>query len=446
MERVLHLQLWPCLRVLSKLALWRVVLIPSIIVVVVYCVIPSIPSTSTIASFIVVLYPLCVILVTKKVEMPRRSSKRRNPSRSQSQTDDTDEDVNGGLVVEGEEEEDVKPPASQRSRRSMNSQDDEDDDDEDEEVQFMFSQQAPDMSQNLLPERPSDKRNLENMDSQARNKALTSLSRLILFKALSKEPIDRLKICKEAKISDDRIATAAFQEAADRLHNVFGFELKRIPKFMLEQKSIPKRFHDRFYVRNAVSALDLSGAHSKTIHAVHEDSALEKGFLMLTLALIFCKGESHADGSRWILGRDLYRLLHSVDDSLPEEPPQQGTARAKVGMHSHQLKTRRKNENVAPSPDYLLDKFVQQDYLIKEKATEDNLTGQQLEEGDVLYTMGPRSAMEVGRKQVIHFCAEILDEEPCPTMLKEIEEDEEEEMESQLQDDEGYMEPLEMTQ
>ena len=131
---------------------------------------------------------------------------------------------------------------------------------------------------------------------------------------------------------------------------------------------------------------------------------MERGFLMLTLALIFCKGESHADGSRWVLGRDLYRLLHSVDDSIPEEPPQQGTARAKNinAQQAAQQKTRRKNDNMAPNADYLLEKLVHQDYLIKEKADEENYTSQSLEDGDVLYAMGPRSAMEVGRKQVIH--------------------------------------------
>ena len=36
-----------------------------------------------------------------------------------------------------------------------------------------------------------------------------------------------------------------------------------------------------------------------------------------------------------------------------------------------------------------------------------------------------RAAIEVGRKQVIYFCASILDEQPDPTMLKEVDEDDE---------------------
>ena len=40
----------------------------------------------------------------------------------------------------------------------------------------------------------------------------------------------------------------------------------------------------------------------------------------------------------------------------------------------------------------------------------------------MLYSMGPRSLMEIGKKQIIHFCSAILDEEPDPTMLKDLEE------------------------
>jgi hypothetical protein len=346
--------------------------------------------------------------------MPKKSSSKR---RGNSQSDEEER------------------PRSRRSTQTQPEDDDEEDDEEMEEQQFMFSQQVPEMSQNVAPERPAERRNLENMDPAAREKALTSVSRLILMKALEREPIDRLKISKEAGIADYRIGTAAFQEATDRLHNVFGFELKRIPKYLEEQKSMPKRFKDRHYVLNGATIDTESGAHSKAIHSAHEDSAMEKGFLMLTLALIFCKGDSHADGTRWALARDLYRLYHNIDDNIPAEPPQQGTARAKT---VHQ-KSRLPIKNMTPNVDYLLEKFTQQDYLFKEKATDENFSSQQLEEGDFLYAMGPRAVMEIGRKQVIHFCAEVLDEEPDPTMLQEVEEEAEEE------EDEAYMEPLEET-
>ena len=47
------------------------------------------------------------------------------------------------------------------------------------------------------------------------------------------------------------------------------------------------------------------------------------------------------------------------------------------------------------------------------------------------YAMGPRAAMEVGRKQIIYFCSNVLDEQPDPTMLAEVEKDEESEKEEE---------------
>lgn len=334
-----------------------------------------------------------------------------------------------------------KDNMSRRTKRIRISQEEEEDElpltvdlDDNDNEDYMFSQQIPEASQGVPVERPSERRKLEEMDKVARDKAVTSISRLILFKALEREPIDRLKIIKEAGLNSVHVTGALFKEAADRLQNVFGFELKRIPKYMENRKkSVPKKYADRYYVQNSVEDTQ-DGAHSMAIHSVHLGPSIEKGFVLLVNALIFCKGESRSDGSRWILGRDLYRLLNELDDSLPSDPPAQGTARAKG--HS---KANRIEKNMSPNPDALLEQFVHWDYLIKEKAVEENFASQTLEEGDVLYGMGPRSAIEIGRKQIIYFCAEVLDEVPCPTMLKEVEDDEEEDEDEELEN-EVYME------
>ena len=278
--------------------------------------------------------------------------------------------------------------------------------------------------------------NLDQMDPAAREKLLTSLSRLILFRALEREPLERLKLAKEAGInnSEQRITTAAFQVASNRLANVFGFQLNRLPKYTENIKPLnSNKFKDRYYLQNAVVE-GQDGKHSKAIHMTHQDSAIENGLLMLVLAFIYCKGDCRADGSRWILDRDLYRLLNSVDEAIPEEPPAQGTARAKA---SHRGSARfREHGSLTPNVDALLEKFVNWDFLVKEKATDDNYHTQHtaLEEGDMLYSMGPRSLMEIGKKQIIHFCSAILDEEPDPTMLKDLEEELQE-----AEDDEVYM-------
>lgn len=287
--------------------------------------------------------------------MPRKGSKKRQVK------DEEDE--------EEEEESSSGPSPPPRSRRREASQDD-----IGMGSTFAFSQQAPEASQGVQPERASDRRHLDQMDEAARNKAVVSLSRLLLFRALDKEPIDRLKAVKDAGITD-KISSAAFQEASDRLRNVFGFELGRAPKYMKKIKELSeKKLKERYYMTNALENTD--GMHSKAIHSTHQDAAIEKGLLLLVLAFIFCKGECHPDGSRWIFGRDLYRLLHSVDDGIPEEPPVQGSARSRAGTQSSQKSTSRfrEHQSVTPDVDTLLEQFVSWDYLLKVSATCDEFS------------------------------------------------------------------------
>eukprot|EP00536_Pseudo-nitzschia_multiseries_P008330 jgi/Psemu1/20194/gm1.20194_g len=287
---------------------------------------------------------------------------------------------------------------------------------------LMFSQLEPEPSQSVRPERPSETRAIKKMDRAAQEKHLLAISRMILFRALEKEPIDRIKTIKDAGIGiagKERIGSAAFQEASNRLQNVFGFELNRIPKYMEKMKGLPTRYKDRYYLLNGVVDND-QGSHSRAIHSAHQGSSIEKGFILLVNGLIFCKGESKSNSMRKILERDLYKYLHRVDDAIPEEPPAQGTTRAKARA---QYRTGTKSDATTPDADALLEQCVNWDYFIKEKATEANCTFQNLEEGDVVYSMGPRSIMEIGRKQIISFCASILGEEPDPSMLQEVDDD-----------------------
>mmetsp|Transcript_26591 Transcript_26591/g.57156 ORF Transcript_26591/g.57156 Transcript_26591/m.57156 type:complete len:312 (-) Transcript_26591:298-1233(-) len=292
----------------------------------------------------------------------------------------------------------------------------------------MFSQLEPEASQSVPPERPGERKAIDRMDRQAQEKNLSAISRMILFRAFEKEPIDRLKIIKDAgtnanaNSSKERIGSAAFNEASRRLRNVFGFELNRVPKYMENKKGLPPRFKDRYYMLNGTIDNN-QGTHSRAIHSVHQGSSIEKGFIMLVNGLIFCKGESKANSMRKILERDLYRYLHRVDDAIPEEPPAQGTARAKARSQYRTKSDSTSTTNTTPDADALLDQCVHWDYFIKEKATEENCATQNLEEGDTLYSMGPRSAMEIGRKQIISFCASILGEEPDPSMLQEVDGD-----------------------
>lgn len=352
-----------------------------------------------------------------------------------------------------------------RSKRKSSSQhDDFDDDDDEDEVSsspaqeqpyhsqgggLSFSQMAPEISQEIAPVKASEQRNLENLQREEREKVLSNLSRLILFKALAGEPIDRLKCCKEAGIGHDqgKISSAALAEAAERLQNVFGFELKRIPKWMDDSKALPAKYRDRHYVTlGNYSHQDIhsqdddppaaggAASHSKALYSVHTDVTIEKGFLMCVLGFCFCKGDPRPDGSRWILDVDLYRLLNALDENIPLDPPPQGPAAKKSGSSRRHVGSARGGVGMTPDVDRLLENFVKMDFLLKEKVSEDKLSTlsnhkSDVDEHNVVYALGPRAAVEIGRKQIIYFCADVLDAEPDPSMLLDLERDEEREEE-----------------
>lgn len=275
-----------------------------------------------------------------------------------------------------------------------------------------FSSQAPQATQEIASVRESDQRNLMSMSEEKREKAVLDTSRVVLVKALAGLPMERAKVLKDAGVSDARVSTAVWSQVDERLRNCFGFELTQMPDWMKKRKSVPKSMKDRYYVYNTLH--DADGDHSKLLHAAHDP--MPKGFLMIVLALCYCKGEPRSDGSRWISDRDLYALLHRLDDALPAEPPAVGSKR---GQSASIMVTQTKRQN-APNPDALLHSLVQKDYLLRER-------GEQNDDECMLYSIGPRSAIEVGNEQVLTFCAEILDEEVTEVMMTELRATEKEE-------------------
>lgn len=293
-----------------------------------------------------------------------------------------------------------------------------------------FSQIAGDRSQSIGLAKESERNKLDSLDSATKQRIITDLSRILLFKGLNGEVIDRKKVVAEA-LGDNKgqkIQAAILNEAEKRLRDVFGFSLKRVPEKM--EENLPGKFKDRLYLINDVKD-DEVGTHSINIHAAHEDSSMEKGVLMIVLAFAFCKGSPVRSGSmkgagkttRWITEYQLYSLMNKVDENIPAEPPlAEGRKKAGSGRGRPSLGP---DEGLAQTPDLdtLLEKFVNADWLLRDKIEEEGREGG--EDGKVIaYAMGPRAAMEIGRRQIVMFCSSILDEQPDPTMLQEIEEDE----------------------
>lgn len=133
-----------------------------------------------------------------------------------------------------------------------------------------------------------------------------------------------------------------------------------------------------------------------------------------------CQGLPRTDGSRWILDKDLYNLLHQLDENIPSEPLEAGSKRKRGPTQPSQggraIQT--------PDVDACLELFERRDYLLKMKAADLTSKPDSALEGHFYYSMGPRAMLEIGRRQVIFFCSEILDQEVDPQMLKELADEE----------------------
>lgn len=281
----------------------------------------------------------------------------------------------------------------------------------------LFPSQAPDLTQSLPAVKDSEKQNLESLDGSTRSKILRDLTRLVLFKGLAKEPIHRLQILKEAGVAH-RVHSAAFEEVGKRLKDCFGFELKRIPEWMDNMKELPQKYKDRYYLANMVAVpkegddekqQELGAKHSKAIHSVHASSAVANGLLLVICCLAYCQGQPRTDGSRWIREADLYSLLHRLDENIPKDPP------TVEGASRHRFTN--STEGGTPNVDALLGQFVKQDYLLHKKVANEDASHQPF---TIMYSMGPRAAIELGRKQVVYSCASILGVNVEEGMLREL--------------------------
>ena len=72
---------------------------------------------------------------------------------------------------------------------------------------------------------------------------------------------------------------------------------------------------------------------------------------------------------------------------------------------------------LTPDVDIALEKFVHLDYLVKKKF---DRAGDGIGDDTFSYAIGPRALLVVGERQIICFCAQVLDQEPDPTMLQEL--------------------------
>ena len=257
----------------------------------------------------------------------------------------------------------------------------------------------------------------------------------------------------------EKINNVIFKEASDKLRALYGWELVQPPDYMKD--SLPTRYAERFYaVNNPVG--DEDGEQAGKLHDRFDSGV--NGLLITVLMIIYNKGELRNDTKnksnfKWLTEevslctfrfslfpvsfssllllllllfpptsvpfrsaytkapllkslQSLLKTLNQIDDSIPESLSSSKRGSAEI-------------EGLGTDMQTLLTRFVEQDYLIKDKVkVEDDSSG-------VYYTLGPRAALEVGRKQLIFFAANLLGEQPDPTMLHELEGSSDEEAEDE---------------
>ena len=106
----------------------------------------------------------------------------------------------------------------------------------------------------------------------------------------------------------------------------------------------------------------------------------------------------------------MYELLHRLDENIPKEPFRGEGSSSRT--------------DTQPNVDAALSKFVHEDYLLCIKEKDPDL---------VLYCLGPRAAMEIGRKQILYFCSQVLGQDPDPSMLLELEQDDQDNAEEEVE-------------
>ncbi|GMH93600.1 hypothetical protein TrST_g2908 [Triparma strigata] len=295
--------------------------------------------------------------------------------------------------------------------RKKTAVDDEEEEDNKEGILEVFTQTLPEASQSLLHSTSNEDAAFLTLSPPVRSKLINDMVRYFIFMAGQKKAFTK-RMAVESVLEDYRkqkIAGAIFESATKKLHDLYGWSVLSTPSFMLS--SLPPKYKDLNYIINHLPP-DTTGDHASALNERYDSGV--NGFLIVVLCLIYNKGFVRSDTKRrndfkWVKEESLYGWLNEIDGEIGEEVKKAKEVEV---------------EGVGCVPNVLED-FVASNYLITEKVKTDN------DFSGVYYAWGPRAALEVGRKQIIYYTANVLDQQPDPTMLQELEEGEEEEEEGE---------------
>lgn len=204
-----------------------------------------------------------------------------------------------------------------------------------------------------------------------RETLVSKTMRYMLLKGGRGEPVKKTSLNDDVLGPEYRrkrgVTNAILHEASHHLERVFGYEVHEAPKGVFSQS----RFKDCFYVVNQIK----EEGHCVRLNAVGTDESVAlKGLLMVVLA--FTHTSTHDNRPHKISHQELVDHLHKLSTWASKECRD-------VFAHD--------------SLDGILDTFSKQHYLSKERLAS--------AEGPptVVYELGPRALLEVGRKQILTF-------------------------------------------
>lgn len=250
--------------------------------------------------------------------------------------------------------------------------------------------------------RPQDEKQFQGLSQDQQKVVVSEAIRYIFFKAARREPVHRQKLHDEVvKKYGKALVRPVLKAAAEQLESIFGYTLVTPPAYRFPRDAD----QESYYLITSIRSHSLS----KAMNAYGKDVAY-RGFCMLVMGLVFCAQNK-------IPEQVLFKQLQEAQDGLElVSKSQAGGGGAEGGYAIHGALDGVGDAATA------LERMRKEQYLIRDREQVEVSGGSMRDEFS--YRLGQRAYVEVGPRQILTFLAEAQGQDVDPTMLMEIETEE----------------------
>ncbi|CAM9510306.1 unnamed protein product [Pylaiella littoralis] len=245
-----------------------------------------------------------------------------------------------------------------------------------------------------------DEKNANELSSSERKDLVKKMMRYLLIKGFNQEPVTKKEMMDTVlgqKYRGKRVLKYVLTKADQQLKDAVGFRVKTV------SSNAECHVKDTYYVINVLN----NTQHSKEI--LRGRGRAGRGLLMLILSVIHC----HSDKA--VCEDHLFKKLHDhVDQRVPEKPWQDNASKTKIRAHI---------DGLGDIHDHLA-ALVKQHYLVKKTLQRPTADGSH--ETIPVYSMGARSILEIGSRQLLELMAQVLDTTVDPSDMVELQGDSQE--------------------